>query len=334
VTVDATGKIVAPGFIDVQSDSGSSILANGSAESHLRQGITSSILAEASAVSPNEYFAKLAATGTAVNVGTMVPLSRARAAGNAAVIDESMRDGAFGVIDDVNAGVPELVAAATTAGHYDGVVMLNVESPAAMDDAALLSVGRQARCIIITGLSGMPSGEAVSDLIRRITRAGQQNVTVFGALTPYGPAAGVSDSVAREALKYGGTFIGTATAAVSAAAAPPDTPPAAFGSFPRLLGQLSRDEHLIDLGEAIRRNTSAPASAFQLPQRGIIRENYFADLVIFDERTIADRATFEKPAEYPAGIDYVIVNGVVAVTPKGLTGARPGTRLVHRAAAR
>jgi len=63
------------------------------------------------------------------------------------------------------------------------------------------------------------------------------------------------------------------------------------------------------------RGTSLPASIFQLPQRGIIRANYFADVVVFDE---------------PTGIDYVIVNGVVAVTPKGLTGARPGTRLVHR----
>ena len=71
------------------------------------------------------------------------------------------------------------------------------------------------------------------------------------------------------------------------------------------------------------------ASIFQIPQRGIIRENYFADIVVFDERAIADRATPDKPNEYPAGIDYVIVNGVVASTPKGLTGSRPGHRLTR-----
>src|SRR4029077_18595450 len=96
----------------------------------------------------------------------------------------------------------------------------------------------------------------------------------------------------------------------------PAPPPAAFGAFPRLLGQLSRDEHLVDFREAIRRNTSGVASVFRIAQRGIIRENYFADLVVFDPRTIADRATFEQPNQYPAGIDYVLVNGVVVVTPK------------------
>ena len=76
------------------------------------------------------------------------------------------------------------------------------------------------------------------------------------------------------------------------------------------------------------------ASIFQIAQRGIIRENLFADIVVFDERAIADRATFEKPNQYPAGIEYVIVNGVVALSPKGLTGSRPGSRLVHGAATR
>jgi len=73
-----------------------------------------------------------------------------------------------------------------------------------------------------------------------------------------------------------------------------------------------------------------PASVFQIQQRGIIREGYYADLVVFDARTVADRATFEQPNQYPTGIDYVIVNGVVTLTPKGLTGSRPGTRLLHR----
>lgn len=357
VVIDASGKVVSPGLIDVQSRSGLTLLANGAGESHLRQGVTSEMLAENSPafwtaatadatslqragqpfdwMGPGGYFAKLESSGTAINVGTMVPLSLARAAGDsAAFIDTAMREGAFGVIDDVNAGASELAAAAAIAGRYDGIVMLTIESPAAADDGALVSVGGPARRIVISGVSRLPDTEAVSDLVRRITRVGQQNVSVFPAVTPYAPAAGASDAPARAALKYGGTLIGTATAAVSAPSAAPDTPPAAFGAFPRLLGQLARDEHLVELREALRRNTSVPASVFQLPQRGIIRENYFADLVVFDERTIADRATFEKPAEYPVGIDYVIVNGVVTVTPNGLTGARPGTRLVHRTAPR
>ena len=90
-----------------------------------------------------------------------------------------------------------------------------------------------------------------------------------------------------------------------------------------------RDDHLMELREAIRRSTSLPAAVFGIPQRGIIRENYFADIVVFDAAAIADRSTVEKPNEYPAGIDDVIVNGVITVTPRGLTGARPGYGLLR-----
>ena len=351
--IDATGKIVAPGFIDVASRSGVSLLAAASGESHLRQGITSEILGENSPAfwtaatadtgalqragmtldwsGLNGYFAKLESRGTAINVGTLVPLSLARAAADEnAFIDAAMRDGAFGVMDDVDANATELTPAATVAGRYDGLAMVRAESPLASDDAALIAVGSQTHRIVISGLSRLPPGDAVSDVVRRIVRAGQQKVDVWGAVSPYPPKPGASDLGIREALKYGGMMIGTDTAAVSGASARPDTPPAAFGAFPRLLGQLSRDEHLVDFREAIRRNTSGVASVFRIAQRGIIRENYFADLVVFDPRTIADRATFEQPNQYPAGIDYVLVNGVVVVTPKGLTGARPGTRLVRR----
>ncbi len=76
------------------------------------------------------------------------------------------------------------------------------------------------------------------------------------------------------------------------------------------------------------------AAVFQLSERVIIREHYFADMVIFDPGTIADRASIDVPHQYPAGIEYVIVNGVVALTPKGITGSRPGYHLARQAVAR
>jgi N-acyl-D-amino-acid deacylase len=109
---------------------------------------------------------------------------------------------------------------------------------------------------------------------------------------------------------------------------------AAFGAFPRLLGSMVRDEHLMDLKEAVRRSTSLPATVFNIPRRGILRENYFADVVVFDASTIGDRATPEKPNQYPAGIDYVLVNGVVTSAPKGITGARAGYGLLRNRADR
>ncbi|HXD15608.1 MAG TPA: amidohydrolase family protein [Vicinamibacterales bacterium] len=355
-SVDATGRIVAPGFIDAQSRSGLTLLADGAGESHLRQGITSEILADNSpapwtaASADTEalrrygitldwtglsgYFDRLESRGTAINVGSLVPLSLARPAGNSAsFIDAAMRDGAFGLVDDVNAGVQELVTASTAVGAQDGMVMLRVDSAAASTDEGVLAVGARAHRIVIAGLSHAPADHPASEMIGRMLRAVPRNVFVYGTITPYGLVAGQPDATVRETAKFGGVLIGTDSAAVRASSAATDTPPAAFGAFPRFVGSYVRDG-VLELREAVRRATSVPASVFQIQQRGIIRENYYADLVVFDARTVADRATFEQPNQYPTGFDYVIVNGVVTLTPRGLTGSRPGHALRHGTVAR
>ena len=108
--------------------------------------------------------------------------------------------------------------------------------------------------------------------------------------------------------------------------------PRAYGTFPRVLGRYVRDEKVIPLRQAIWRMTGFAARQFNIPMRGELREGLFADIVIFDPQTVADRATFEQPHQYPVGIEYVIVNGVITVTPQGHTGARAGRRLLGPAA--
>jgi N-acyl-D-amino-acid deacylase len=168
-------------------------------------------------------------------------------------------------------------------------------------------------------------------VVEHVGVSGQRGLRAYATLSPYAATADESDAPIRSLVRNG-IVIGTNSAAVSATT-PGTTIPAAFGSFPRALGQWVRDDHF-DLNDAIRRATSVPASIFDLPQRGIIREKYFADIVIFDPRTIADRTTFDKPNEYAAGIDYVIVNGVVTLAPDGLTGSRAGRRLLGPGARR
>ncbi len=103
--------------------------------------------------------------------------------------------------------------------------------------------------------------------------------------------------------------------------------PRSYGTFPRILGRYVRDEHVLPLPEAIRKMTSLAASQMKIADRGTLKEGYFADIVIFDPRTVADTATFEQPHQFPVGIDTVIVNGVVTVRNSKHTGAHAGRAL-------
>jgi N-acyl-D-aspartate/D-glutamate deacylase len=103
--------------------------------------------------------------------------------------------------------------------------------------------------------------------------------------------------------------------------------PRAYGTFPRVLGKYVRDDQLLSLPAAVQRMTGVPAVQMGIRDRGLIRNGYLADLVVFNPATVTDHATYEQPHQYPTGIEYVIVNGVPVLDPKGLTGARPGRPL-------
>src|SRR5690606_5940353 len=102
------------------------------------------------------------------------------------------------------------------------------------------------------------------------------------------------------------------------------THPRAYGTFARLLGRYVRDEGLISLQEAIRRLTSWPASRLRIARRGLLRPDFFADIVIFDPGQIRDLATFEDPHHYSIGVRDVLVNGVPVLREGEHTGALPG----------
>jgi N-acyl-D-amino-acid deacylase len=103
--------------------------------------------------------------------------------------------------------------------------------------------------------------------------------------------------------------------------------PRAYGNFARLLGKYVRDEKVISMTEVIRRLSGLPATNLGLDHRGFIKEGMFADVVVFDPATIADRATFEKPHRYAVGVKHVFVNGVQVLKDGEHTGAKPGRAL-------
>jgi len=102
------------------------------------------------------------------------------------------------------------------------------------------------------------------------------------------------------------------------------THPRDYGTFARVLGKYVRDEKLITLPEAIHRLTALPAERLRIKERGLLKEGYYADIVIFDPETIQDHATFEKPHQYSTGVHHVWVNGSQAVMNGKHTGNKAG----------
>jgi N-acyl-D-amino-acid deacylase len=100
--------------------------------------------------------------------------------------------------------------------------------------------------------------------------------------------------------------------------------PRAYGNVARLLGKYVRDEQATTLQDAVRRLTHLPVTNMGIKDRGLLKPGYFADVVVFDPKTISDRATFDKPAQYATGVAQVFVNGVQVLKDGEPTGAPAG----------
>ena len=127
----------------------------------------------------------------------------------------------------------------------------------------------------------------------------------------------------RRILKKPYVMIGSDAWAVRAENESEHTHPRAYGTFPRVLGRLVRDG-LLSLPEAIHKMTGMPAERFHLVRRGLLREGWFADIVVFEPERVLDLATYQEPHQYPVGIECVIVNGRITVQNGMHTGERAG----------
>jgi len=136
----------------------------------------------------------------------------------------------------------------------------------------------------------------------------------------------ISEEDMRRILRHPATMIGS-----DGLPNDPRPHPRLWGTFPRVLGNYSRDEKLMSLSEGIHKMTGLPAERFGLAGRGLVREGYFADLVLFDPETIHDTATFEDPVRPAEGVTGVWVNGVLSYHDGVATGRRRG-RFLKRSA--
>jgi len=176
--------------------------------------------------------------------------------------------------------------------------------------------------VLITWSDPMPSaaGRDLDDIARELNCSA---IDAANQLMPGGAVYFAMDETdVRRILSYEHTMIGS-----DGIVTDKHPHPRAWGTFPRVLGHYARDEQLFSLEEAVRKMTSLPATRFDLQDRGVLREGAFADLVLFDEASVIDTATFENPSQAAAGIEKVYTNGRCVWSDGCSTGARPGRAL-------
>jgi N-acyl-D-amino-acid deacylase len=130
----------------------------------------------------------------------------------------------------------------------------------------------------------------------------------------------------RQALAHPAVMIGSDGSALAATGelAQGKPHPRSYGTFPRVLGEYAREQRVLTLAQAVHKMTGLPARRLGLRDRGTVRAGARADLVLFDPRRVVDRATYEEPHRYPAGIEHVIVNGRFVIKHGEHTGSLPG----------
>lgn len=194
------------------------------------------------------------------------------------------------------------------AGGWDGVVLVNArnDANARFEGMTLTEIARE---------TGKDPADAAWDIVAE----GRGRVMAIYHM--------MSEQDIEQALQFPWVSIGSdaGAALVPGSADVLGLPhPRSYGTFPRVIAHYVKERGVLTLPDAIRRMTSWPATRMRLADRGMIREGSWADVVVFDLETLADRATYDEPTLFPDGIDYVIVNGSVVVDHGRHTGARPG----------
>jgi N-acyl-D-amino-acid deacylase len=209
---------------------------------------------------------------------------------------------------ELRAGSPGWWNIVEAAGGWEGVVLVNARNPAnaRYENKTIAQIARE-------------MGRDPADVAWDFVAQGTGRVMAIYHM--------MSEQDIETALRFPWTSIGSDAGAILALGATDATGlphPRSFGNFPRVIARYVKDRHVLSLEEAVRKMTSWPATRMRLPNRGTIKEGNWADVTIFDLDALDDRATYERPMEFPAGIEYVIVNGFVTIDRGRHTGAKAG----------
>jgi len=259
---------------------------------------------------------------------SLAAVDRARASGLDVVLDQYPYKASCTGLDvilpaDVNIGGPHEIAARLRDPRYAALVALRIE----------LEYGGRWHEVMISSVASARNrhfeGMTIADIAVATGRSpvmAALRLLVEELLDVSAIYFTMCEDDVRTVLSYRFTCIGSDASAralegVTAAGKPH---PRAYGTFPRIFKHYVRDKRLLSLEEAVRRASFLPAQRLGLRNRGSIAESAFADLVVFDQFSIADTATYADPHHYPNGIPHVFVNGAAVVQDGKTTGARAG----------
>jgi N-acyl-D-amino-acid deacylase len=194
------------------------------------------------------------------------------------------------------------------AGGWDGVVLVNARNPenAKYEQKSIAQIAKE---------TGKDPADAAWDIVAQ----GKGRVMAIYHM--------MGEQDIETALRFPWTSIGSDAGAIFQLGVPDETGlphPRSFGNFPRVIARYVKERPVLTLPEAIRKMTGWPATRMRLANRGTIQVGNWADVTIFDLDSLQDRATYEKPMEFPSGIEWVLVNGVVTIDHGRHTGAKAG----------
>ena len=209
---------------------------------------------------------------------------------------------------EITTGSPGWWNIIEAAGGWDGVVLVNARNPAnaKYEQKNITQIARE---------MGKEPADAAWDLVAQ----GRGRVMAIYHM--------MGEQDIETALRFPWTSIGSDAGAVAQLGVPDQTGlphPRSFGNFPRVIARYVKERQVLTLPEAIRKMTGWPATRMRLANRGTIAVGNWADVTIFDYDALQDRATYEKPMEFPTGIEWVLVNGVVTIDHGKHTGAKAG----------
>jgi N-acyl-D-amino-acid deacylase len=204
------------------------------------------------------------------------------------------------------------------AGGWDGVVLVNARNPenAKYEQKTITQIARE---------TGKDPIDAAWDLV---TQGRGRVMAIYHMM---------GEPDIETALRFPWTSIGSDAGAVARIGAPDQTGlphPRSFGNAPRVIARYVKERKVLTLPEAVRKMTGWPATRMRLANRGTIGVGNWADVTIFDYDKLEDRATYEKPMEFPTGIEWALVNGVVTIDHGKHTGAKAGHALLGPGASR